>query len=277
MEKTITILRIVLLSLLICILCSVLVLFMNKDFNISKYINFETNSSLIYDENIEENFSIIDIYSRDLDFDFVKSKNDITNIKVYDNKNNKINITVEDDTLKIVSDNDTNNYCFFCFNLKKKAIISLPEKEYDLIIKTLSGDINSSIDFNNVTLESTSGDLEFVNIKNAKINVTSGDIEIKEVDSLEIESTSGDVEIDKINNYIDIETRSGDISIEDLTITKDSSIKVTSGDIKVEKASENIYFDTSVVSGDVKINNNNRHAEYELKIKTTSGDIVVIN
>ena len=67
---------------------------------------------------------------------------------------------------------------------------------------------------------------------------------------------------------------SGDITIREVNLTKDSSIKAVSGDINIEKAND-IYVDAHATSGDIKIDDNNRKAPVELKIKTTSGDIEV--
>ena len=125
-------------------------------------------------------------------------------------------------------------------------------------------------------INATSGDIksELLTYNDYTIDVTSGDIELENINSLSGKATSGDVEIKKINSYINFKTTSGDIEIDDLTLTRDSSIKVTSGDVTIDKCT-NAYINTSVKSGDIDVNKNDRHAEYELKITTTSGDIEV--
>lgn len=278
MNKGITITLISLLSLLVITLIVGLVLLINNNYTFKfNNLNFGLGSktTLIYDENITENFNKIDIYSKSLDFKFVKSTDSTTNVKVYDDKKNTVSVNVENNTLKINSDND--NVCIFCFYSKRQAIISLPEKMYDLVLETTSGDIYSEINFNKVDLNTRSGDFELNNIKEGTIKVTSGDIEINEADDLIINATSGDIQINKINKHLDIETTSGDIDINNLNLTKNSNIKVTSGDVTILNASNNIYYNTSVISGDVKVNNNNRHANVELTINTKSGDITVRN
>lgn len=278
MNKGITITLITLLSLIVITLIVGLIFLIDNKFTFklsNLNFGFGSKSALIYDKNINENFSKIDIYSKSLDFKFVKSNDNTTNVKVYDDKNNTVSVRVENNTLKIISDND--NVCIFCFPSKRQAIISLPEKIYDLVLETTSGDIYSEINFNKADLNTRSGDIELNNIKNGNIKVTSGDIKINEVDDLIIKTTSGDMEINKINKHIDSETTSGDIDINNLTLTKDSNIKVTSGDVTIINASNDIYYNTSVISGDVKINNNNRHASTELTITTKSGDIIVRN
>ena len=278
MNKRLVITLIILLSLITISLIIGLVLLINNNFPFKlDNFNFDFNpkSTLIYDKNIEDNFNTLDIYSKSLDFKFIKSTDNNTNIKIYDNKKNNVSIKTENNTLKIISNNK--NTCFFCFTRKRKAVISLPDKIYDLILQTKSGDIISDIDFNKVDLNSTSGDIKFNGIKDANIKVTSGDIIIKEVDNLKIKSISGDLLINKINKQLDIKTTSGDININYLTLTTNSNIEVTSGDVNILKASNDIYYNTNVLSGDVKINNNNRHANTELIIKTKSGDININN
>ncbi len=272
MEKTINILKIILLSILIIILVGILLLFTNKSFN----FDFDEKATLVYDKNIEEEFNKIDIYSKSLDFKFVKATDSNVNVKVYDNEENDVTVNVEDGILKIVSDNDI-KLCLFCFNIRKEVIITLPEEEYDLIIKTDSGDITSNIDFNEVVINSTSGDVRFNNIKEANIKVTSGDISINDVDNLKIKSTSGDIEINNVNKYLDIEATSGDIDISNLELIMNSRIKVISGDVSIFNGSNDIYYNAKTSSGDVNINSNNRHADVELTINITSGDVTVKN
>lgn len=273
MEKTLTALKITLLVLLIAVLVGVLVISINKDFSFAS--KFESKSKLVYDENIEEEFSKIDFYSESMDIEFVKSKDDKVNVKVYDSKENTTTVNVENDTLKI--DSDKKEKCFFCIVGNRKTVIALPEKIYDLAIESKSGDILSNINFNKVSIDSKSGDIKLNSIKEGNLKVLSGDIDIEEVDDIEIVSASGDVEINKINKHLDIDTKSGDIFIKDLTLTNNSNIKVASGDVTIYNASEDIYFNTKAVSGDVSINNNNRRANNELTIDTKSGDITVRN
>ena len=248
MNKIIKVLLIILLTILVIGLIAVFILLLNNKIDLNIF-----QSKLIYDENITEPFNNIQLSTKSLDIELVKSNDLNANVKVYDSKSNELSVKVEDNTLKIENDRQT-SWCFFCFG-DSKVIISLPEKEYDLVVNATSGDIESQVDLNNATIVTTSGDIDFTKVNELVVTVTSGDIEINEANDITITSTSGDVEIGKINNSLNIETTSGDIDIDDLTIMKDSNIKVT--------------------SGDVKIANNNRHAEYELKISAKSGDIIV--
>ena len=274
MNKSANIVKLSILSVLALILIGLFIVLLTSDIK----FNFTTksNSKLVFDNNITEEFNKIDIDTKSMDIKFEQSSDDTVNIKVYDKDDKNLSVKVEDETLQISSTGK--NVCvFFCFINKKEIVISLPQKYYDLIVNSQSGDITSKIDFNNVNISTKSGDINFNKIDSADIKVISGDIDIKEVNSLNCDSKSGDLTIKNINNYIKAETTSGDIRIDNIKLSSDSSIKVTSGDVKIKSADENIYFNTKVTSGDVKINSNNRKAEYELNIKTTSGDIIVNN
>lgn len=268
MDKTIKTLLIILLLILIIGFTGVFtIIFTNK-----ADLNFN-NTKLVYEETIEQEFNAINISTVSLDTRIVKSIDGKANVKIYDFDDKGISVQVEDETL-VIDNKNRNSYCFLCFG-KREVVISLPEKEYNLLIKSTSGDIVSKADLNTVSIISTSGDVELNRVKDATIKLTSGDIGIKEVNNIEIDTSSGDVEIRKINSSVNIKTISGDIDIDDLTITSDSSIKVTSGDVTINKSANDFYVDAKATSGDIKIADNNRRAEYELKITAKSGDITV--
>ena len=247
--------KITLLSIVICALVGVMVLVMTGNFNLTK------KSKLVFnkDYTLEEIGNIkIDVKSEDIEIE--ESNSDKIIVKIYATEENQFDVKVEaDKTLSIKQDRSIKNVCFgICYG-KRDIIIYLP-KEYigKINIDATSADITSKIS----------------NILDYKIDVTSGDIEIENANSLVGKATSGDVEVDTINSYIDFQTTSGDFEIGSIKLEKDSSIKVTSGDVDIDSV-ENGYIETSVKSGDVKIKNNDRHAQYVLSIKTTSGDITV--
>ena len=271
MDRTLTIVRIVLLSILVLILSGVLILFMTKGFN------FEFGKAeLIYDEVIKEEFDKIDIQTESLDIRFEKSNNEEVSVKIYDDEDNEPTVKVEDNTLKVVSKN--RRVIHFGFNFKtSEIVISLPSSLYDLVIDSKSGDITSSVDFKTISIKSTSGDIEIGSATDIDIKSTSGDIKVDEGDTIAIESTSGDIFINKVTSKLNIESTSGDIKVSDLSLTDNSTIKAISGDVDIKSDSEDIYYDAHATSGDIKIDNNNRHAEVELEINTKSGDITVRN
>lgn len=247
------VIKITFLSLIILALITFMILFMNGDFKFKSY-----KSTLIYDEIYEiNNINKVSVNVKSSDINFYKSDTDKAIIKVYGRKKDKVTVSEKDSALYIEKEK-TERCVGFCFG-EVKIDIYLPNSyEGKIDVKATSGDITSRLNtFNDYTFK-----------------VTSGDVEIEKASSIVGKTTSGDLELGNVTSYIDFVATSGDVEIDNLTITKNSSIEVTSGDIEIDNIGD-MYISTSVKSGDVKINNNNRHAEYELSIKTTSGDINV--
>lgn len=140
-------------------------------------------------------------------------------------------------------------------------------------LKTTSGNLIAE-NIIKGNLQTTSGKIEVESLKEGETKSTSGKIEIGETNNIIAQNTSGGIVINKVNGSCDLASKSGSIKIEELIISDNSSIKTTSGNVKVISG-ENMYIETSTNSGSVKINGNDRKAEVELKIQTTSGSIKI--
>lgn len=254
---------------------------------------FDYKNELIY----EKEYNNIDVNSFDISSDLSdvvikKSNEEVITVKVYGDKEDEVTTNIKDNNLYIINDNSTNICLFFCI-FNSKIEIMVPKSEYNnLKVKIASGDIDvEDIVFNNVIASSKSGDIKLNKVTKADISLTSGDIDFKEIASGKINTVSGnitgnianditakvvsgDIEITNINKSCQISTTSGNVLISNLNILNNSSLKTISGDIRVTKAND-IYFDASTVSGDIYIEKNNRFSEIEVKISTTSGDVVV--
>ncbi len=281
--------KITLLSILAFFLLAFMtIVIIDKDGNIFNV--FAYSNKLIYEKEFDDEISILDIVSDSSDIIIKKTESDAIKVSIYGRKNDDYKVKIKDNYLYINNDKKIDFCIGFCPNTKIEVL--LPEKEYNkLKLRTVSGDINvDEISFNDITTNSTSGDIKINKALNATIKTISGDVEFNELGILEINTTSGeitgditdkitartisgDIKIDKINKYCQISTTSGEITISSLTLEKDSLLKSISGDIRISKANS-IYVDTSTISGDVNVDND-RHAKYELKVKTTSGDIDV--
>ena len=247
--------KITLLSIIIIALVGVMVLVMTGSFDFTK------KSKLVFNKDYEiDEIKDIRIDVRSEDIDIEESDSDKITVKIYAVKDNLFDVKIDDDKTLIIKQNrNVKNVCIGICLGRKDIVVYLP-KEY----------------IGKIDIDATSADITSI-VKNNldyKINVTSGDIEINNANSLSGKATSGDVDINSINSYINFKTTSGDFEIGSIKLEKDSNISVTSGDVDIDNV-ENGYIETSVKSGDVKIKNNDRHAEYVLSIKTTSGDITV--
>ena len=244
--------------LCLVLVCMVLVLFMfafiRSDFKFSNM-----TAKLMRDEEYElKEISKINIDVTSSDIKIYESEDDKIKVKIYSDEKDNIKIVEDEKELSIIN-KQKGAVCFgFCFGNRRIELYVPKTYEGAFKIKATSGDIISNI--------TTFNDYD--------IKVTSGDIQIDNVKALTGKATSGDIEIERLDSYINFQTTSGDINIDLVTLTKNSSIKVTSGDIEINKVT-NAYVDASVKSGDVSVSNNDRKAEFELKIKTTSGDVTV--
>ena len=275
-NKSLIITLIIVLSILVLGLISLMSHLLIKGNRIN--FNFKKENELIYEEeyNVDEvnNLTINSISS---DILFKESTNNEIKVIVYGDKYNNLKVELNNNILTIDYDVETNFCIGICFT-NDRLIIYIPNTyNKNIKINTTSGDvlglnlINAKLDF-----KSVSGDIQINNIDEASITMTSGEVNINKINKTNIKTVSGDIEINTITEKLNIETTSGEIAIDNLTLTTDSKIKTISGDVEIDNAT-NIYFDTNTVSGDIKVKNNDRKADYELSIKTTSGDISVNN
>lgn len=289
-NKTVIVTNIIILSCIIVGLVIFLVLGIG-----SKHEYLKGQNTIISDQKYNlTDFNKLNINVKSYDISFEKSLSSNIEVKVYGHEKdrNKIKIALEKDKLNITQTGSSNYICFgFCY-YENKVVIYLPENfNPALDLKTMSGDITSDIPLTNAqnkfkttsgdielpnltksTVTSTSGEIEIGTVDNLTTKTTSGDITITEVNNLNAISTSGEISITKINNSGTIKTTSGDIDIDNFTITKNSHLESTSGDIKI-RLLNNANIITNTISGDKDIKNS--IGTHNLEIKTTSGDITV--
>lgn len=239
------------------------------------------------------------------DIKFLVSDNNELKVVQYGNKKSKkFNEKVDNNSIEI-TDNTQFNIGFFNINSGSRYEIYLPNSyTNNLNIKTVSGEIElNSFELNikNLIVKSTSGDISLdSNIKankietstisgdisvnsfiseNIKIKTTSGDINVDNIDSkvLAVSTISGQISLGNITGELSLKTTSGDITVSKLLILDNSEISSLSGEIRVKMDNKNnCNIDTDSMSGDEDVNTNKYgNSKYELKIKTTSGDIEV--
>lgn len=129
--------------------------------------------------------------------------------------------------------------------------------------------------FTQLSTYSTSSDIQMsgFRVDSLKTELTSGDILVEDVtitDSYSIDLTSGDVRIENTEaKDITIEGTSGDITFKE--VLADVQVDTTSGDIKVWGVQGNI--DVETTSGDIEIEN--ERVTGNLEVEVTSGDVRV--
>lgn len=264
----------IILSLIALLLLGILIVLLNKDISWNKGI---TNyNKIIYQNQFNPtNVNEINIEAFSTDVKIEESYTDQIEVMIQGQKEKEATISLENNILKIQREK-YNNFCIgFCF-YESKIIVKIPQSfDKRLEIKSKSGDVEVG-HFQNINMNITtiSGDIEIQEGKETDIESKSGDIAITKANSVIARTTSGDIELKVIMDYVKLESTSGEIEIENLTLKKSTEIKTTSGDINIDKINE-VYIETKTVSGDTNIKNSNRHALIELLLTTTSGDIEV--
>ena len=207
---------------------------------------------------------------------FVKtSKDNKIKVEVYSARDEKASIVNSEEELNVTLE-ESNCFLFCWFRKNSKIEVYLPsEYTNDITIKSTTGDIEMD-DFasSDVNITVTTGDIKLKSVNNATLKATTGDITVVSVNDIIADLSTGDVVISKVNNYLDLSTSTGDITISTANLTKNSNISTSTGDVKISTIND-VYVDAKSSTGDSNINNNNRKSDIELKIKTSTGDIDV--
>ncbi len=156
--------------------------------------------------------------------------------------------------------------------------VEIPNNAWENIsINTSSGDIYfSEIDCEKLETKSSSGEVKVNNI-NARsefsVNTSSGDIELLNMSTgkLSVENSSGETEISGVNTSSDmkIKSSSGDISVKECGLSYQLIIDTSSGETELSDiAANNMTINSK--SGDVEFS---RTDAFDYKIKTSSGNV----
>lgn len=219
--------------------------------------NYQTNT---YEVN--EEFSNISIKINTADVAFVPSDDEICKVTLYEKKNQKHTIEVNNGTLMISGDKEWFDYIGIGSDDKPKITVHLPKAEYSsLVIEESTGYIEISKDFKfkSMVISVSTGDVKCYasSTESIKIAATTGDLCVEDISasSLDLTVTTGKVNVSGVSCEGDIaigvstgETRltdvecknltsegtTGDISLKNVIVTKKLSIERTTGDVKFD-------------------------------------------
>lgn len=104
----------------------------------------------------------------------------------------------------------------------------------EITLNTSSGKIKTS-NVNILNAKASSGDIEIGTIEKGKVETSSGKINIEGAKRLQAQCSSGEMNITNIENYCELATSSGDIEIQSLNITENSTISAKSGNVDIRK------------------------------------------
>lgn len=196
-----------------------------------------------------------------------------------DNQKCQINQGNEELTVKL---DNYRNFGFFSFNTNKNIVEIYIPKNYnkDLYLKTASGDIqfNSELKLNSLTCKDSSGDVkskEKINTNDANINISSGDIDLYGIisNNYDIETASGDISVDSLSGSGKVSTASGDIKLKYNDIAESSKVHTASGDIDLTVPAElSFEFNGSCTSGNISSNLNLDYTKGKKQASFSSGN-----
>lgn len=237
-------------------------------------LNIDTKSIDVYFEENDTNKYSLEIYSNNKKIDYsFNNENGVINLKAY---------------------NKTKGNLFIGFGAHGKVVVKIPKENSlnEFVINHKVGDIKiGNFKDLNGTINNSVGDLDIDTLNNVKIDLGIGDIDIKRVNKVEVKHSTGDLDIDYVNEFLndsktgDIKVNSinysfniishtGDITINNADLKNNSFIDNKTGDIDIYKTS-GVYVEAKTNTGDIKVNNNDRYAEYTLKIQNKTGDIKI--
>ena len=200
--------------------------------------------------------------------------------KGFNFKNSKINLYIPASYANLINiENKTGDITMDDFSsanfnaVLTTGDINIKEVNY-ATIKLTTGDVEIDSAYS-VKSEATTGDFEGGTIRFLDVVVTTGDINATELDTVKAKTTTGDIKFGIINDSLDLDTNTGDVTIEKVTVLNNSKIKTGTGDVNINQINEGIYVEGKSNVGDVKIDSSDRKATTELIINTRTGDIRV--
>lgn len=248
------------------------------------FFNRNSDISLVLDETYDSSsITSIDIGMVSEDILVTRSTDDTIQIKYYGSDKDDVTLKQNGSTLSLQRRSNT----FFIFNFSfsdGRVELSLPDKVYDQItFDSTSGTITSiDLEGKSIQIDSTSGELNLESLKATQIDLetVSGGIKVASATGdLSVQSVSGDIQVDHMSGELDGETTSGRITINDFTMTNDSSLQSVSGSITLEMNSASSEFSVEADSLSGRINSaygtGQNKNNLTLEIETTSGNITV--
>lgn len=286
-------LRIFVIVNLILISIGVMIVFI---FNMLKdnYRNiYKLGEDIILDQIYNTSFNEIDIETKMSDIYIKQSIDNNFRVVVYGEKD-YINVTEKNNKL-FIKNTKKNIIALDFYTCISKIEIYIPTYYKDLIrIDSEFGHIQVeeftnlnvyaeqeygnflAIEINFLKLNNDYGNIHIEKINKVLIDSNSSNITINTVEDLTIDSEFGNIEVENINKSLKLNVENGNITINNLTLEKNSSIKSNYSDIKIGKTNE-IKIKTKIDRGISKIKNNYKSSKIVLDIYNKKGDITIEN
>ena len=242
-----------------------------RGFNFTSY---KVSNHLVYEEIYDTNFQKIKVDATLGNIEVLPSNDEKIHILIYsDSDLFQIEDTKSDLSITFTEEE---GFHFFIPSTKDLVQIYVPATTNSLFtLISDCGDVTVD-DFSTAKFEVTAnmGDISIDKATNIDIESDLGDVNIGEVRTLIATLSLGDLEVSSISEYLSIESDLGKISLDKVSLTKDSSITLSLGDLDINHLS-NTYVDAKTDLGDIDILDNDREAPYTLTIKNDLGDVSI--
>ena len=236
--------------------------------------NFETNTYEFTDE-----FNNIMINTNTANIDFKYSIDDKCRVVCYENKKEKHNTSIENDTLNINRVNEKKWYDYInLFSNSPKITIYLPVLEgANLSINISTGDVEIIEDFTfeSIFISGSTSDVKCFasSKKQTKIHVSTGDISIENAnaDSYDLSSSTGKIKLNNVN-------ATGEIKLK-VSTGKNHLINVNCKNIISTGSTGDIKLTNVIASNSISIKRDTGDVEFEMSdavelvITTSTGDV----
>ncbi|MBR4830245.1 MAG: DUF4097 family beta strand repeat protein [Bacilli bacterium] len=275
MNKKLSIVLIVLLSVLLAFVVGIMIFLFrsganNINFSLGSFNIASGTSTKLVDSKEFTEMKKIDVDFNVADVDVITSETDSIKVELYADDPEEYSITESLDSIKVVLKDKETNGVRFLFGRKINKIKVYVPMNYasSFAINGVTGDVNIA-DYSEATAKVTikTGDIKIKELNMAEIEATTGDIEVGSASLLNIKVTTGDVEVGTVR-FLDITGTTGDIDVKEVDRLK---VKVTTGDIDIYKVNE--YLTLEATTGDIDIDTVT--IKENSNIKVTTGDIKV--
>ena len=257
MKRSVLILLII--SIALVIIGTLLMTIGFKEFDINKYSG--SNKIVQKEYEINETIENINIDVETSDINIIKSN--INKVECFENEDLYHKVTVSENTLNIELVDERSAKKFFFGSSNFTINIYLKEETLnELNIDLSTGDIkiNENLSFNNIDIKVSTGNIFAKCIVN---------------DAMIIKGTTGDVKLNNLNpNYLEIETSTGKVEVNNSKVDTTLKIKTTTGKCSLENIECN---DLVIEATTGKTYLNNVNASESINITKGTGDVIFTN
>ncbi len=231
------------------------------------------SDKVIYGNSFEKVSDIV-VDSACGDISFGENTDGKVHVTAYGENERDITVNFSDGKLKV---DYPQKHRFFNWSVvKNNIIVSLPsDYENGIKVKSDYGNVDiCTLPKASIDVECDYGNMTAGKVKTAVIGNDCGDVEIETVETVQVDVNLGDVRVGSVTKSCDLQNDCGDIIVNEMKISEDSTISDDLGEITVYNAA-GICVRAETDLGKLNINQNAPDADVTLTITNDCGNINV--